>query len=121
MDWIYSFLMGEFLILPGQVDTGIGVTYIFLYSIRHYMEDMMKTKLTLRLDEALIKKAKAQAQKRGKSVSQLVADYFAVLDAVKEKPKEEKYGPITESLRGALRGASVDKDDYYRYLAEKHK
>ena len=81
----------------------------------------MKTKLTLRLDEALIKKAKAQAQKRGKSVSQLVADYFAVLDAVKEKPKEEKYGPITESLRGALRGASVDKDDYYRYLAEKHK
>jgi hypothetical protein len=100
---------------------GIWVTYIFVYVIRHDLEDIMKTKLTLRLDEALIKKAKAQAQKRGKSVSQLVADYFTVLDVLQETPSEKKYGPITESLRGALRGASVDKDDYYRYLAEKHK
>lgn len=81
----------------------------------------MKTKLTLRLDDELIREAKVQAKKRGKSVSQLVADYFTVLNAVKEKPREEKYGPITESLRGALRGASVDKEDYYSYLAEKHK
>lgn len=82
----------------------------------------MKTKLTLRMDEVLIQKAKAQAKKRGKSVSQLVADYFHVLDAVEDQPaQDKKYGPITESLHGALRGAKVDREDYYRYLAEKHK
>ncbi len=36
----------------------------------------MQTKLTLRLDEALIQRAKAEARRTGKSVSQLVAEYF---------------------------------------------
>ena len=36
----------------------------------------MNTKLTLRLDENLIKSAKNYASSSGKSVSQLVADYF---------------------------------------------
>ncbi|MFT5369683.1 MAG: hypothetical protein ACI8V2_004661 [Candidatus Latescibacterota bacterium] len=98
------------------------MTYIFVIFYTSLLEGMMKTKLTLRLDEALIKKAKAQAQKRGKSVSQLVADYFTVLDVVNKKPQEDKkYSPITESLRGALRGAKVDKEDYYRYLEEKYR
>ena len=39
----------------------------------------MQTKLTLRLEEQLIERAKAHAKKRGKSVSQMVADYFALL------------------------------------------
>lgn len=82
----------------------------------------MKTKLTLRMDEALIQKAKAQAKKRGKSVSQLVADYFNVLDAVEDQPSQKKqYGPITTSMVGILKGAKVDKEDYYRYLEEKHR
>ena len=41
----------------------------------------MNTKLTLRLDEDLIRAAKRYAGNSGKSVSQLVADYFAVIDA----------------------------------------
>ena len=39
----------------------------------------MQTKLTLRVDEKLVKKAKAYAKKTGKSVSQLVAEYFSLL------------------------------------------
>ena len=37
----------------------------------------MQTKLTLRLDAHLIAQAKARAQRQGKSLSQVVADYFA--------------------------------------------
>ena len=82
----------------------------------------MQTKLTLQLDDELIARAKAHAKKRGKSVSQLVADYFRILEKVEQKPpSKKKYSPITESLRGALRGAKVDEDDYSRYLAEKYR
>lgn len=82
----------------------------------------MQTKLTLQLDDELIARAKAHAKKRGKSVSQLVADYFRILEKVEQKPPStKKYSPITESLRGALRGAKVDEDDYSRYLAEKYR
>jgi hypothetical protein len=28
--------------------------------------------------------------------------------------------PIVRSIRGVLRGAQIDEEDYWRYLAEKH-
>jgi predicted HicB family RNase H-like nuclease len=36
----------------------------------------MKSKLTLRLEESLIKQAKKRAKQKGTSVSQMVAEYF---------------------------------------------
>ncbi len=85
----------------------------------------MQTRLTLQMDDKLIAHAKAHAKKRGKSVSKLVADYFKFLDRLeksKQKPPlEKKYGPITESLKGALKGAKVDEEDYYRYLEERYR
>ena len=39
----------------------------------------MKTKLTLRLDDAVIARAKAYAARRGTSVSGLVEDYFRLV------------------------------------------
>ena len=77
----------------------------------------MQTKLTLRLDAQLIEQAKAHACKRGKSVSQMVADYFAVLDREEQR---ETLPPLTRSLHGALGGATLDKDEYRRYLEEKY-
>ena len=41
----------------------------------------MKTKLTLRLDDAVIERAKAYAAARGTSVSGLVEDYFRLVAA----------------------------------------
>ena len=82
----------------------------------------MQTRLTLQMDDKLIAHAKAHAKKRGKSVSQLVADYFSMLEKIEKKPPPKKeYGSITESLKGALKGAKVDKEDYYRYLEEKYR
>jgi hypothetical protein len=83
------------------------------------MRRAMRTKLTLRLDEDLIQRAKSFAKKRSKSVSQIVADYFASLD---EKPnlRSTDLTPIVSSLKGALRGTHVEVEDYRRHLEEKH-
>ena len=81
----------------------------------------MATKLTLRLDEALIAAAKAYARTQGRSVSVLVADYFAQLThqtpPLKAAPPTSK---ITASLRGALLGSDVDESDYKRHLETKY-
>jgi hypothetical protein len=80
----------------------------------------MQTKLTLRLDEKLIKSAKLFAKKNGKSVSQIVADYFALLEGKRQEPKTITLTPTVRSLKGALRGADVDTEDYHRHLEGKY-
>lgn len=88
----------------------------------------MPTKLTLRLDEALIQAAKNYAHAQGRSVSVLVADYFAqltqqspTLDAA--HPDAQPTSKITAKLRGALVNAnyhSADAQDYKRHLETKY-
>jgi len=78
----------------------------------------MKSKLTLRLDKALIKRAKALASKKGTSVSQLVANYFSLLDEETHSP--EKFSPITTSLIGILKDSDIEEKDYKKYLEEKY-
>ena len=77
----------------------------------------MQTKLTLRLEEQLIARAKAHAKKRGKSVSQMVADYFALLD---RDNQPEPLAPLTRSLYGTLGSTAVDEDTYREHLEEKY-
>ena len=79
----------------------------------------MKTKLVLRLDDELINRAKSYAKKSGKSVSQVVADYFSLLDAKPELDTSE-FTPLVRSLKGSLRGGKVGKKDYHKYLDEKY-
>lgn len=79
----------------------------------------MATKLTLRLDEALIEKAKRYAKSRNTSVSQLVADYLRLLE--EQAAPEARPGPLTAALRGMLRGEAVDEADYLRHLETKHR
>ena len=81
----------------------------------------MQTKLTLRLDEELVRRAKAHAKREGKSLSQIVSDYFSLLKQPSGENREAEPGaPLTQSLRGILRGAEVDEEDYRRHLDEKH-
>ena len=91
----------------------------------------MPTKLTLRLDEALITAAKAYAHAHGRSVSVLVADYFAQLTQQKvpsntTQPGTPATGTVTASLLGALQAgpaahnaAAPDEADYKRHLEAK--
>jgi hypothetical protein len=83
----------------------------------------MNTKLTLRMDDQLIRSAKRYSDKSGKSVSRLVEDYFAFIAAeesaaVAVAPAE--LTPRVRSLLGALRGAQVTEQDHREHLEEKH-
>jgi hypothetical protein len=79
----------------------------------------MQKKLTLRMDEELIERAKEYAKGSGKSVSRMVEDYFALLTERPDEPDDE-LPPITRSLKGAFGGGEVTEDDYYKYLEEKY-
>lgn len=79
----------------------------------------MQTKLTLRIDEELIERAKSHARRSGKSVSQLVSDYLQLLPQP-QQTKPRPLTPLVESLRGVLAGSGLDEEDYRRHLEEKH-
>lgn len=79
----------------------------------------MNTKLTLRLDDELIRRAKAHAGRIGKPVSKLVEDYFAVLTAPRRRGSSE-LTPRVRRLKGILRGADVDEETYRRHLEDRY-
>ena len=80
----------------------------------------MNTKLTLRLDARLIDRAKRHSERSGKSVSRLVADYFALIEADVPVPGTE-LTPRVRAMIGSLRGASVTEEDYRRHVEEKYR
>jgi hypothetical protein len=79
----------------------------------------MQTKLTLRLEDKLIEQAKSYAAQAGKSVSQVVAEYFKLLTNPQTKTNLPPR-PVTNSLRGLLRQSKLDEMDYKKHLEDKH-
>jgi len=79
----------------------------------------MHTKLTLRIEEEVIERAKAYARQSGKSVSQLVSDYLEMLPQPRQR-QSRPTTPVVQSLRGVLAGSGLDEKDYRRYLEEKY-
>jgi hypothetical protein len=79
----------------------------------------MNTKLTLRLDEDLIKSAKRYAAQTGKPISRIVADLFEIIRTERLK-KEYSLTPAVKSLKGALKGKKIDESDYKKYIEEKY-
>ena len=62
----------------------------------------MITKLTLTIEQTLIEKAKKYAKEKGRSLSDIVENYFKVI--VKEKGiVKSELTPITDSLRGSFK------------------
>ncbi len=95
----------------------------------------MQTKLTLRLEDHLIADAKRYSKQHGKSLSQLVTDYFLNIkqrdsyssnhESLDQQPtlamtKAMSLPPITSALKGVLASAVVDEADYYQYLEDKY-
>jgi hypothetical protein len=80
-------------------------------------EVSVNTKLTLRLDDKLIASAKRHSAQTGRSISQLVADFFALIDA---RDGDVEITPRVRSLRGVLAGSNVDERDYRQHLEEKY-
>ena len=79
----------------------------------------MHTKLTLRLDDRLIAQAKDYARDAGKSVSQIVAEYFSAVTSRRQPASTET--PTVARLRGVLKDKGLDGvRDYHAHLEEKH-
>jgi len=79
---------------------------------------VMKTKLTLRIDEALVKRAKLEAQRRGKSVSLMMSEYIDTLGT--SLADKKNVPPVTASLLGILKGKQVSEEEYKKHLRKKY-
>lgn len=84
---------------------------------RHAMLYVMNTKLTLRLDDLLVEQAKAEAAQRGKSVSQMFAEFVAALAPSK---RERSLPPVTGALLGIMKSRRLSENDYKKHLREKY-
>lgn len=83
----------------------------------------MDTKLTLSLDESVIKKAKTFAKKNHTSLSQMVENYLSDLTRKEQQKDEHEISPLIKGLSGVLQlPANYDyKKDRTKYLDEKYK
>lgn len=81
----------------------------------------MDIKLTLKLDEDAIGRAKRYAERRGLSLSRVVERYFFKLTEGDESPRETPTGVVAE-LAGGLRGVEIGdpKVEYTEYLLKKY-
>lgn len=80
----------------------------------------MDTKLTLKLEQSVIEKAKDYAKRQKTSLSRLIENYL--LDITEEEGTQEKITPLVRSLSGIidLPNDYDHKKDYADYLAKKY-
>ncbi len=76
----------------------------------------MNTKLTLTLEKEIIEQAKKYASEKGRSLSDMVENYFKYLTEYKTGSKTKKLSPKVQKLRGIVK---VGPDfDYKKVLDE---
>ena len=82
----------------------------------------MNTKLTLRLNDTVIRKAKKTASSKGVSLSRMVEDYFkAVADQAAQEVRES---PVLYEVAGVLSGkqdAAQLRERYRKHISEKYR
>jgi hypothetical protein len=82
----------------------------------------METKLTLRLNEDVIERAKAYARNHNISLSKMIESYLDSVTQQKKESSENAITPLVESLSGIIElPTDFDyKKDYRDYLGEKY-
>ena len=88
----------------------------------HVEEKEMETKLTLRLNERVIERAKVYAKKQRISLSKMIESYLDSLTREKSTEQETEITPFIESLSGVIDlPADFDyKKEYRDYITEKY-
>ena len=83
----------------------------------------MNTKLTLKLNEEIIDKAKAYAAGKKISLSKIIENYLSSLTSKGDTESGIKISPFVKSLRSGVKiPADIDyKDAYSDFLLEKYK
>ena len=89
----------------------------------HVNNDDMETKLTLRLNDNVIERAKIYAKNQRISLSKMIESYLDSLTREKDSTEKIQITPLVESLSGVIdQSDSLDyKNDYSDYLSEKYK
>lgn len=72
----------------------------------------MSTKLTLTIEQEVIKKAKKYAKQKGRSLSDLVENYFRAI-TMTEEPIQKPIGSVASALLG-----SVKEPENFNYKRE---
>ena len=75
----------------------------------------MQTEILITLDSDIVQQAQQYARMHGKSFSQLIADYLAILQTKEGREHDQELPPITKSLRGILRHAELDRTQCHCY------
>lgn len=79
----------------------------------------METKLTLKLDQSVIKSVKIYAEKNNRSISKLVEDYFRNL-VLETDDKKSNISPLVQELSGIISESDLSGIDYVDYLEKKY-
>ena len=97
------------------------MTYTLCIFVRK--PNVMDTKLTLRLSDNVIKRAKLYARSHKTSLSKMIESYLDSLTKEKEEERKISITPLVESLSGVIDlPADFDyRKDYGEYLMEKYK
>lgn len=79
----------------------------------------MKTKLTLRVDDEVVRRAKRYALEHDTSLSRMVEGYFDAIGRASSGGTEARSSRVRRLL-GALEDADVRERDYREHLERKH-
>ncbi len=71
----------------------------------------MNTKLTLTIEQEIIKRAKDYAKERNRSLSDIIENYLKSLTKEEKKNKVIKLNPVVKSLKGSFK---TGKDFNYK-------
>lgn len=70
----------------------------------------MNTKLTLTIEQEVIKKAKEYAKVKNRSLSDIIENYLKTLTKEEKKEKARKLNPVVKSLKGSFKMPAKDMD-----------
>jgi hypothetical protein len=79
----------------------------------------MDSKLTIKLNQSVVEKAKIYAKKKKTSLSRLIESYLGNLT---EQPDDDDITPLVKKLTGVLelKKDSQPKESYHRYIKSKY-
>jgi len=83
----------------------------------------MNTKLTLTIEQEIIKRAKDYAKEKNRSLSDIIENYLKILTKEEKKQKDKKLNPVVKSLKGSFKmPKNMDyKKELRNRLEEKYK
>lgn len=70
----------------------------------------MNTKLTLTIEQEIIKRAKEYAKNQNRSLSDIIENYLKILTKEEQNEKDKKLNPIVKSLKGSFKMPKADMD-----------